>query len=101
MTDKNLENVIGEDSNKYKDVKVSEKKLVSYWNLIRSYILLHYSDKIVVFFAKGLGDNSDFLHYASINIFENEENMKEWCDKIKNEYEDLVLIKSINGEILD
>lgn len=100
MITKNDEKVIGETVSKEKNC--IDRKLVSYWNLIRSYILLHCSDKIVVFFADGLGDNSDFLNYSSINEFNSEKDMQDFYDKIKNKnLEGLVLIRSVNGNILD
>ena len=59
MVNKNLESILGEkyfefnnETKNYDDVNYH----VSYWCLIRSYILLHFPDKFVCFIARGMED---------------------------------------------
>lgn len=97
MTD--TEKLKGEVSSNIEEFS-TETLLVSYWNLIRSYITLHYSDKIVCFYSPDLYDSHDFIHYSSINVFNTEEDMMKYYNKVNNPGESIV-IRSVNGKILD
>lgn len=102
--EKSSKKVIGEIS-KYEVMNETSRLNVSYWNLVRSYILLHYSDKIVAFYATGMGDNNDFLHCANLLVFSSEDELNTFYDTHKDgeegDFDKPLLIRSVNGNILD
>lgn len=106
MTNKNSERVFG-TKHKPDNGEVS-KTQVTFWNLIRSYILLHYPDKIVAYVATGIDSCMDFLHYSYVHEFETVEEMDKFIQDTIDEYNDpdgyngedyVMYITSINGTI--
>ena len=98
MTNKKSERVFG-TKQKPENGTVSTTQ-VTFWNLIRSYIILHYPDKIVAYITTGMDSCNDFLHYSYVHEFETVEEMDKFIENKKNEYNDVMVIKSVNGTIL-
>lgn len=71
---------------------------VTFWNLIRSYILLHHKDEDVIFYAHGMNDNLDFLHYSYIKVISEDSNWDDEVKKIKYNVEDLSEIEEDDEE---
>lgn len=101
MINKETESVFG-TKHKPKEGSIARTQ-VTYWNLIRSYILLHYPNAIVAFIAKGMDCSMDFLHYSYVYEFNTVEEMEKFIFNEEEEYDDpenyLMIIKSANGEI--
>jgi hypothetical protein len=105
MKDINNVKIKGEDSSKYKnshiclkgDVEGISKSTVTYWNLIRSYLMLHSKGKFLCFVASGMNYSNDFLHYAKCVEFADEESMNQFY--IENQEE--VAIRAIDGDVID
>ena len=93
--------VIGELT-QYPDIVKGEKRLVSYWNLIRSYILLHYSDKIVLVDVPNVLNSTDLRKLRDVKIltFETKEECNVYYAQHKN-YSERTYILSFNGNIID
>ena len=94
------EKIIGEDT-EYAPSNKKSARLVSYWNLIRSYLLLNHKDDNAIFYAKGIGDNMDFLHYAKCISFNTEEEMNSYYQDEFANNDDILTIRISNGTILD
>lgn len=106
MTDKNNKKIKGEDCSKYTNYDIClngkveglAKTRVSYWNLIRAYLLLYSKDKFLCFVANGMDDNLDFLHYSKCVEFESEKTLN---DFYQDNVEQSVVIRAINGNVID
>jgi hypothetical protein len=82
----------------------TDRRTVTYWNLVRSYLLLHYGEnKFAIFYATYMGDNNDFLHDAKALEFESEAALTEFYERHKDEgkSDKPLIIRIANGKILD
>ena len=86
---------------------------ITFWNLVRSYILLHHKDEDVIFYAYDMGHCDDFMHYSHIKIIPKDVN---WDDEVKkliynvdnltdieedDEESDIFMIKYKDGKFLN
>lgn len=82
------------------NIKIVGDDTVTYWNLVRSYLLLHNPTGFAVFSSQGMNNCNDFLHYSYCHKFDTEEEMNEYFKELEDS-DDMLAIRISNGNILD
>ncbi len=99
MTSNKIATIIskGEDDEYKKDTNV-----VTFWNLVRSYLLLHHPQGYALFSAEGMNDNNDFLNYSRCTSYKTKEELETAYNSIdqKDSYGNMA-IRISEGIILD
>lgn len=74
--------------------------IVSYKNLVRSYLLMHFTNGYYIFLSSHIMSSSDFLYYSRVYEYSSEEDLNNAYTEFSEDDESFIFRIS-NGLILD